>query len=137
MSTAGKKGGGAKKKAPPAASAVAEETTKTVDPAPIDARAEDGASTSDGKKGDSRGEDSTPPKPPSAGVTTREGANKLLNLALKNEWTGVDSVMKSLEKAVANAGEDANLQPLAGVMDFVSILHTKKTSFFLFLEGNY
>lgn len=104
MSTA-KRGGGAKKKS--------SDESKTVD----DPRSDD--ISGNGDKMSSRGEEVTPPKPPSAGFTTREGANKLLNLALKGEWQGVEAVVKQLEKAVANANDDAK-QPLANVLDFVS-----------------
>lgn len=105
MSTA-KRGGGAKKKS--------SDESKTID----DPRSDDISGNGDNKMS-SRGEEVTPPKPPSAGFTTREGANKLLNLALKGEWQGVEAVIKQLEKAVANANDDAK-QPLANVLDFVS-----------------
>ncbi|XP_055599770.1 serine/threonine-protein phosphatase 6 regulatory ankyrin repeat subunit A isoform X2 [Uranotaenia lowii] len=57
------------------------------------------------------------PKPGSAGATVRDGAQKVLNLALKSEWAPVEAVLKGLEKAVAAGGDDANLTPLAGVLD--------------------
>lgn len=124
MSTAGgKKGGGAKKKASTGAAAAADETPKAQAAAKPPTTAEEPSKESSppsSDKKDSRGEEATPPKPQSAGVSTRDGAQKLLNLAMKGEWTGVDSVIKSLEKAVANAGEDGNNQPLNGVMDHVS-----------------
>lgn len=115
MSTGGgKKGGGGGKKK----TTSSEEPAKAPEPPIVESRGED-VSSNEGKKTASP-EEATPPKPNSASVTTREGANKLLNLAMKSEWTGVEAVIKSLEKALANASEDANLVPLAGVMDFVS-----------------
>ena len=76
------------------------------------------ASNSDKKEVD----DKTPttPKPQSAGASVRDAAQRVLTLAMKSEWTAVEGVIKSLEKAVANAGEDAHLAPLAGVSDPVS-----------------
>lgn len=65
--------------------------------------------------------DIVPSKPQSAGATTRDGAQKLLNLAMKSEWTPVDNSIKQLEKAVAAGGEEVSTTPLAGVMDPVSI----------------
>lgn len=63
----------------------------------------------------------TPQKPQSAGAVTRDGAQKVLALCQKGEWTPVDNALKALEKAVAAAGEEANLTPLAGVADSVCI----------------
>lgn len=60
------------------------------------------------------------PKPPSAGSSIRDSANKILGLAVKGEWTPVEQEMKKLEKYVANAGEDGNHVPLLGVHDTVS-----------------
>lgn len=63
----------------------------------------------------------TPPKPQSAGASTRDAAQKLLGLTMRQEWTPIEQVMKSLEKAVAGASsDDINTTPLAGVMDPVS-----------------
>ncbi|KAF5298214.1 hypothetical protein FQA39_LY02638 [Lamprigera yunnana] len=62
----------------------------------------------------------TVPKPQSAGVTTRDAAQKILSLCQKGEWAPVDQVLKSMEKAIANAGEDANTVPLAGVIDLAT-----------------
>lgn len=59
-------------------------------------------------------------KPGSAGATAREGSQRLLGLASRGEWAPVDQLIKTLEKAVQNAGEDGNTIPLAGVMDAVS-----------------
>ncbi|XP_058818348.1 serine/threonine-protein phosphatase 6 regulatory ankyrin repeat subunit A isoform X2 [Topomyia yanbarensis] len=39
---------------------------------------------------------------------------------MKSEWAPVEAVLKGLEKAVAAGGEDANLTPLAGVMDLAT-----------------
>uniref|UniRef100_A0A182UPB2 Uncharacterized protein n=1 Tax=Anopheles merus TaxID=30066 RepID=A0A182UPB2_ANOME len=60
------------------------------------------------------------PKPGSAGATVRDGAQKVLNLAMKSEWAPVEAVLKGLEKAVAAGGDDSNQTPLAGVLDPVS-----------------
>lgn len=60
------------------------------------------------------------PKPGSAGATVRDGAQKVLTLAMKSEWAPVEAVLKGLEKAIAAGGEDANATPLALVMDPVS-----------------
>lgn len=134
MSTAGGKkgGGGAKKKASTGAAAATDEAPKTQPsttkpPTTAEEPSKEGSPPLSEKK-DSRGEEATPPKPQSAGVTARDGAQKLLNLAMKGEWTGVDAVIKSLEKAVANAGEEGNTQPLNGVMDHVSTCISKPKS---------
>lgn len=66
------------------------------------------------------GEDAPPSKPPSAGTNVRDAAQKVLTLCQKGEWGPVDQVLKSIEKAVAAAGEDAIVNPLAGVADAVS-----------------
>lgn len=60
------------------------------------------------------------PKPPSAGASIRDTANKVLGLAMKSEWTPIEAELKKLEKYVANVGEDGNHIPLAGVHDMVS-----------------
>lgn len=64
------------------------------------------------------------PKPQSAGASMRDAAQRILTLGLKNEWTAVEGVIKSLEKAVekakSNAEEEIHLAPLAGVLDPVS-----------------
>lgn len=66
------------------------------------------------------------PKPQSAGASMRDAAQRILTLALKTEWTAVEGVIKSLEKAVEkaklNAEEDIYLAPLAGVLDPVSLI---------------
>ena len=68
------------------------------------------------------GEDSTPSsKPQSAGANIRDAAQRILVLCQKGEWAPVDQVLKSMEKSIAAAGEDANTVPLAGVADIVSI----------------
>lgn len=61
------------------------------------------------------------PKPPSAGASIRESANKILALSMKGEWTPVEQELKKLEKYVANQGEDGNTIPLAGIHDVVCI----------------
>lgn len=62
-------------------------------------------------------DDPPPPKPQSAGASVRDAAQKLLGLTMRQEWTPVEQVIKSLEKAVANSNDDMNLSPLAGVLD--------------------
>lgn len=62
------------------------------------------------------------PKPPSAGASIRDTANKILALSVKSEWTPCEQELKKLEKYVANVGEDGNTTPLAGVHDAVSYL---------------
>uniref|UniRef100_T1H944 Ion transport domain-containing protein n=1 Tax=Rhodnius prolixus TaxID=13249 RepID=T1H944_RHOPR len=54
-------------------------------------------------------------KPGSAGA--RDGAQRILQLCQKGEWPPFDQVLKTLEKAVAAGGEDANPTPLAGIAD--------------------
>lgn len=66
------------------------------------------------------GDDAPPSKPPSAGTNVRDAAQKVLVLCQKGEWAPVDQVLKSIEKAVAAAGEDAIVNPLSGVADTVS-----------------
>ncbi|KAK2586051.1 hypothetical protein KPH14_012048 [Odynerus spinipes] len=79
---------------------------------------DDGGSTSTNSNGGASGEPSQPgSKPGSAGASTREGAQRLLALAARGEWAPVDQLLKSLEKAVQNAGEDGFVAPLAGLMD--------------------
>ena len=63
-------------------------------------------------------------KPQSAGASMRDAAQRILTLALKGEWTAVEGVIKSLEKAVEKAKaaseEEIFLAPMAGVLDPVS-----------------
>lgn len=66
------------------------------------------------------------PKPQSAGATIRDAGQRLLSLTMKQEWTSIDPVLKQLEKIVAAAGAEANLAPLAGIMDPVSILNDRR-----------
>lgn len=77
---------------------------------------DDSSSNGDRKEADG----STAAKPPSAGASIRETSNKVMTLAVKSEWTPCEQELKKLEKYVANAGEDTNLLPLAGVLDPVS-----------------
>lgn len=85
------------------------------------------ASNSD--KRDEAATSTTAPKPQSAGASMRDAAQRILTLALKAEWTAVEGVIKSLEKAVEkakiNADEEIHLVPLAGVLDPVSDLRKK------------
>lgn len=65
------------------------------------------------------GEDAPPPKPQSAGASIRDAAQRVLVLCQKGEWGPVDQVLKSMEKSISNAGDDANTVPLLGVADTV------------------
>ncbi|XP_058447921.1 serine/threonine-protein phosphatase 6 regulatory ankyrin repeat subunit A isoform X2 [Malaya genurostris] len=114
----GKKGGG---KGPPkkpsdsdAPGASAKAEGDSTGPA-----SKDDASAANGDKKSDKADPEQPsqPKPGSAGATVRDGAQKVLTLAMKSEWAPVEAVLKGLEKAVAAGGEDANLTPLAGVID--------------------
>nr|XP_012134976.1 PREDICTED: serine/threonine-protein phosphatase 6 regulatory ankyrin repeat subunit A-like [Megachile rotundata] len=86
---------------------------------PVAGKDEAGGSASTGSTGGAGSTDGAQPgsKPGSAGATTREAAQKLLGLAARGEWAPVDQLLKSLEKAVQNVGEDGALAPLASVMD--------------------
>ncbi|XP_035912924.1 serine/threonine-protein phosphatase 6 regulatory ankyrin repeat subunit B isoform X3 [Anopheles stephensi] len=80
--------------------------------------AKDDSSANGDKKSDKADtEQPSQPKPGSAGATVRDGAQKVLNLAMKSEWAPVEAVLKGLEKAVAAGGDDSNQTPLAGVLD--------------------
>lgn len=85
-----------------------------------DTDAKDEVSSNGDKKEAKSGDEASLPKPQSAGATTRDAAQKLLGLTIRQEWTPVEPVMKALEKAVAAGGDDSNSTPLAGVMDPVS-----------------
>lgn len=78
------------------------------------------AANGDKKSDKADTEQPSQPKPGSAGATVRDGAQKVLTLAMKSEWAPVEAVLKGLEKAVAAGGEETNVTPLAGVMDPVS-----------------
>lgn len=87
----------------------------------------DGSATDETASNSDRRDEPPPPpekKPQSAGASMRDAAQRVLTLALKAEWTAVEGVIKSLEKAVekakANADEEIHLVPMAGVMDPVS-----------------
>lgn len=77
------------------------------------------------------------PKPQSAGASMRDAALRILTLALKGEWTAVEGVIKSLEKAVekakSNSEEEIYLAPLAGVLDPVSF-NEMSTNFLNFFQ---
>lgn len=85
----------------------------------------DGSATDETASNSDRRDESTQPaatpKPQSAGASMRDAAQRVLTLALKTEWTAVEGVIKSLEKAVEkakiNAEEEIYLAPLAGVLD--------------------
>ncbi|XP_066253302.1 serine/threonine-protein phosphatase 6 regulatory ankyrin repeat subunit B isoform X3 [Euwallacea similis] len=59
-------------------------------------------------------------KPQSAGANIRDAAQRILTLCQKAEWAPIDQILKSMEKAIANVGEDVNPTPLAGVADLVT-----------------
>lgn len=58
-------------------------------------------------------------KPQSAGTIVRDAGQKLLGLAVKQEWSSVEPVLKVLEKTLANS--ENPIPPLVGVMELVSI----------------
>ncbi|KAI4461684.1 no mechanoreceptor potential c isoform d-related [Holotrichia oblita] len=70
-------------------------------------------------------DDAPASKPQSAGASTRDAAQKIMVLCQKGEWGPVDQLLKSMEKAIANAGDDANTIPLLGVADLdnYNVLH--------------
>ncbi|XP_066142046.1 serine/threonine-protein phosphatase 6 regulatory ankyrin repeat subunit B isoform X7 [Euwallacea fornicatus] len=59
-------------------------------------------------------------KPQSAGANIRDAAQRILTLCQKAEWAPIDQILKSMEKAISNVGEDVNPTPLAGVADLVT-----------------
>lgn len=129
MSTS-KKGGPSKvppEKGPGAAAGAAKDADKdTKDAKPDKTPPKEQSKDETGSNGDKKSENGDPPsKPQSAGASTRDGALRILQLAQKGEWPPVDSVLKAVEKAVSGAGDDANLMPLAGVLDPVSIYKIK------------
>lgn len=82
---------------------------------------DDAGSTSTGSNGTAAGDPNQPgSKPSSAGATVREAAQRLLALAARGEWPPVEQVLKTMEKAVQNAGEDGLPPPLASIMDTVN-----------------
>lgn len=120
---------GGKKGAPKVAAKVQQKTddesSERATPAAIKSEMDnkDEVSSNGDKKDTNKSIDEiTPPKPQSAGASTRDAAQKLLGLTMRQEWTPIEQVMKSLEKAVASSGggDDINTTPLAGVMDPVS-----------------
>lgn len=101
----------------------------------------DGTATDEtGSQSDRRDDGAPPPRQLSAGASMRDAANRILTLALKNEWTAAEGVIKSLEKAVDKAKKEAEeeviISPMAGVQDPVRKLFQHKisqSSSFLFL----
>lgn len=71
------------------------------------------------------GDEAPTSKPQSAGANVRDAAQRILVLCQKAEWGPIDQVLKSMEKAIANAGEEANTVPLAGVLDLVNTICEK------------
>lgn len=117
----GKKGGG---KGPPKDTKPDKNEDKDKDTAKAAAKDQDKDKDKEetGSVAGGGGDGETPPsKPPSAGTNVRDAAQKALALCQKGEWGPVDQVLKSIEKAVAAAGEEAIVNPLAGVADAVSI----------------
>lgn len=90
----------------------------------------------DGKTAEETTTTPSAPKPQSAGATIRDAGQRLLSLTMKQEWTSIDPVLKQLEKIVAAAGAEANLAPLAGVMDPVSFTKLKKKEHCVLFNGN-
>lgn len=127
MSTSGgKKGGG---KGPPKESKNEEkeqkDAAKPSKEPKVEQKSEKDETASNGGAGE---ENAAPSKPPSAGTNVRDAAQKVLTLCQKGEWAPVDQVLKTIEKAVAAAGEEAITNPLAGVADTVSVyLHALAT----------
>lgn len=106
--------------AKPPTKVVADElATERATPAAIkpDMDTKDETSSNGDKKDIKAADEVSPPKPQSAGASTRDAAQKLLALAMKQEWTPIEQVMKALEKAVVAGGDDVNTTPLAGVLD--------------------
>ena len=97
-------------------------TAKDEDDTKKDESAPEEPSTSGVGGGDKKDESGNPvtPKPSSAGSSVRDGALRVLTLSLKSEWTAVEGVIKSLEKAVEKVGDETKPQPFAGVSDPVS-----------------
>lgn len=84
----------------------------------------DGSATDETASNSDRRDDGNAPNPPrtlSAGASMRDAANRVLTLALKNEWTAAEGVIKSLEKSVDKAKKEAEeeviISPMAGVQD--------------------
>lgn len=102
-----------------AASSTPDESTAASERNTPASKAESDPKDDSSVNGDRKDADAAP-KPPSAGASIRETANKVLSLAMKSEWTPVEQELKKLEKYVANQGEDGNTIPLAGVHDPVS-----------------
>lgn len=117
MSQAGRKGGG---KGPP-------KDNKNSDDSKDKDNGKSGSKDKDKDKekeetGSNPEDEPVASKPQSAGATSRDAATKVLNLCMKGEWAPVEQVLKSIEKSIANAGDDANTIPLLGVADVVSIM---------------
>lgn len=72
------------------------------------------------------GEEGSSSKPQSAGANVRDAAQRILTLCQKAEWAPIDQILKSMEKAISNAGEDAHTTPLAGIADLVRSKNQRK-----------
>ncbi|KAL5278770.1 hypothetical protein ACFFRR_003410 [Megaselia abdita] len=122
MSQPGRRGGrggavGRKTSQNPTPTDTGSEPSERATPASKESDLKDETSSNGDKKEKSNSDLTDQPKPPSAGASIRDSANKIMGLAVKGEWTPVEQEMKKLEKYVANAGEDGNHVPLLGVHD--------------------
>ncbi|KAG5674414.1 hypothetical protein PVAND_004387 [Polypedilum vanderplanki] len=100
-----------------------------------DGSATDETASNSDRRDEAKAEAPPERKPQSAGASMRDAAQRILTLALKGEWTAVEGVIKSLEKAVekakAAAEEEVYFAPMAGVCDPVSSKHGFFRSSFL------
>lgn len=92
--------------------------TPTINKTDLEVKEE--AQTDSDNKIEFKASDEVQVKPQSAGSIVRDAGQKLLGLAIKQEWSSVEPVLKVLEKSLATNAENANL-PLSGVMEPVSI----------------
>lgn len=127
MSSPGPSGGGSGPKKTKVKKKV---TKKKKEEEPEKVVRKDGSATDETASNSDRREDASAAALPerkiqSAGASMRDAAQRILTLALKGEWTAVEGVIKSLEKAVEKAKlaaeEDVFFAPMAGVSDPVSL----------------
>lgn len=109
----GKKGPG---KGPPKKNTQDEDKAPSKDKA-VEDKDETASNNGDKKETKELSNGADVPKPPSAGVTMREAAAKVLVLAQKGEWSAIEQTLKVLEKLVAAGGEDTVTVPMAGILD--------------------
>ncbi|XP_026842997.1 serine/threonine-protein phosphatase 6 regulatory ankyrin repeat subunit A isoform X2 [Drosophila persimilis] len=111
-------GAGVGRKTPSSLTGPPDDSTTPSERATPASKADSDPKDDSSSNGDKKDMDLFPaPKPPSAGASIRDTANKVLSLAMKSEWTPIEAELKKLEKYVANVGEDGNHIPLAGVHD--------------------